>query len=111
MNWEKKQADTSAIIGAKIELRKAAHIVADCPYCMEGWRDTGNGVTRCECYSGQYVPAFEYLRNLDSNFFVEDSMTDFKPARLHEDECVSLSQIRELRDSIERMATRKGVEL
>jgi hypothetical protein len=114
LTWNKSAPDTSQIISAKTELRKAARLVADCPYCTEGWHyvDPNNdskGVTRCACWE-QYCNAFEYLLNLDSKFFVEDAMTAFKPATLPESECVALSQIRELRDSIEKMATRKGVE-
>ena len=98
--WEKRQEDTSAIISAKKDLRRAAVTVAECPYCVEGWRyaESGGWVVRCPVCWQQYVDAFDYLRNLDGEFFVEDSMANFKPG--NPGPWVALSQITEMRKSM-----------
>jgi hypothetical protein len=115
-DWESNSTPQQVreLTEAKIDLRKAARVVADCPHCVEGWHyvDPNNdakGVVRCpSCWEG-YTNAFEFLRNLDSKFFVEDAMTNFKPDVT--DKLVDLEQIKEYSKALERVAMSKRVEL
>lgn len=97
--------DSQAIYEAKRDLRSAAKNVRECPHCAEGWREVEGGVVRCECWT-RYENAWKTLKNLDSDFFVEDSFTDL--ATRCQPPFVAVEQIRSFRLDLERMANAKG---